>query len=222
MKLFIDTANIEQIREIAAWGVLSGVTTNPSLVAKEGKDFRSVIQQICEIVDGPVSAEVISTDVESMIQEGKELSSWHKNVTVKLPTTPNGLAACKILSGHDIKVNMTLCFSVNQALLCSSAGATFISPFVGRLDDINQDGVLLIRDIVSVFRMQNIKTQVLSASIRNPIHVTLSAKAGAHIATLPYQVFKQMIQHPLTDKGIEKFLADWNEVMLKKTGTLGV
>ena len=216
MKFFIDSANIDHIKEIASWGILSGVTTNPSLIAKEGKDFRKVVQQICEIVDGSISAEVISTDPESMIKEGKEISKWHKNITVKLPTIPSGLQACKALSSENIKVNMTLCFSVNQALLCANAGASYVSPFVGRLDDINQDGIALIREISQAFSIQKIKTEILSASIRNPAHVTESAKAGAHIATIPYQIFKQMIQHPLTDKGLEKFLADWNEVMLKK------
>lgn len=216
MKFFIDSANIEHIKEIASWGILSGVTTNPSLVAKEGKDFKQVVQQICEIVDGSISAEVISTEIESMIEEGREISRWHKNVTVKLPTIPNGLSACRVLSSHNIKVNMTLCFSVNQALMCASAGASYVSPFVGRLDDINQNGIELIKEIAEVFHMHNIKTEILSASIRNPIHVTESAKAGAHIATIPYQVFKQMIQHPLTDKGLERFLADWNDAMLKK------
>lgn len=217
MRFFIDSANIDHIREIASWGILSGVTTNPSLVAKEGKDFKEVVLQICEIVTGSISAEVISTEIDSMVREGLELSKWHKNVTVKLPTIPNGLAACKILSSHGIKVNMTLCFSVNQALMCASAGASFVSPFVGRLDDINQDGISLIRDIAQIFSIHKIKTEILSASIRNPVHVIESAKAGAHVATIPYQVFKQMIQHPLTDKGLEKFLADWNEAMLKKT-----
>ena len=216
MKFFIDSANIDHIKEIASWGVLSGVTTNPSLVAKEGKDFKQVVQQICEIVNGPISAEVISTDVDSMIKEGMEVSSWHKNVVVKLPTIPNGLSACKALTDQNIKVNMTLCFSVNQALLCASVGATYVSPFVGRLDDINQDGMSLIRDLAQVFSIQKIKTEILSASIRHPAHVMDSAKAGAHVATIPYPVFKQMIQHPLTDKGLEKFLADWNEVMLKR------
>lgn len=216
MKFFIDSANIDHIKEIASWGILSGVTTNPSLVAKEGRDFKQVVQQICEIVDGSISAEVISTEVQSMVNEGREISKWHKNVTVKLPTIPSGLAACSILSRDKIKVNMTLCFSVNQALLCAASGASYVSPFVGRLDDINQDGMLLIREIAQVFKAQNIKTEILSASIRHPIHVTESAKAGAHIATIPYQIFKQMIQHPLTDKGLEKFLSDWNNAMLKK------
>ena len=216
MKFFIDSANIDHIREIASWGVLSGVTTNPSLVAKEGKDFKSVVLQICDIVNGHISAEVISTDVESMVQEGRELSKWHKNVVVKLPTIPNGLSACKTLSSENIKINMTLCFSVNQALLCASAGATYVSPFVGRLDDINEDGMALIKNLAQVFSIQKVKTEILSASIRHPAHVMDSAKAGAHVATIPHQVFKQMIQHPLTDKGLEKFLADWNEVMLKK------
>ncbi len=216
MKFFIDSANIDHIKEIASWGVLSGVTTNPSLVAKEGKDFKEVVKQICDIVDGPISAEVISTDPESMIKEGLEISTWHKNVVIKLPTIPSGLTACKALTEKNIKVNMTLCFSVNQALLCASVGATYVSPFVGRLDDINQDGMSLIRDLAQVFSIQKVKTEILSASIRHPAHVTDSAKAGAHVATIPYPIFKQMIQHPLTDKGLEKFLADWNEVMLKK------
>ncbi|MBI3591083.1 MAG: fructose-6-phosphate aldolase [Candidatus Melainabacteria bacterium] len=216
MKFFIDSANIDHIKEIASWGILSGVTTNPSLVSKEGKDFKQVVQEICGIVDGSISAEVISTEIDSMVQEGKEISKWHKNVTIKLPTIPNGLAVCKILSSLNIKVNMTLCFSVNQALLCASAGASYVSPFVGRLDDINQDGMALIKDIAHVFSVHKIKTEILSASIRHPAHVMDSAKAGAHIATIPYQVFKQMIQHPLTDKGLEKFLADWNDAMLKK------
>ena len=216
MKFFLDSANIAHIKEIASWGILSGITTNPSLVAKEGKDFKKVIQEICQIVDGPISAEVISSDVENMVVEGKEVSTWHKNVVVKLPTIPNGLSACKSLSNQGIKVNMTLCFSVNQALLCAASGATFVSPFVGRLDDINQDGTSLIEDIAQVFSIHKIKTEILSASIRHPMHVIDSAKAGAHIATIPYQVFKQMIQHPLTDKGLEKFLADWNDAMLKK------
>ena len=220
MRFFIDSANIDHIKEIASWGILSGVTTNPSLIAKEGKDFKEVVKQICEIVNGSISAEVISTEVDSMVKEGKELSTWHKNVTVKLPTIPNGLSACKILSSSGIKVNMTLCFSVNQSLLCASAGATYVSPFVGRLDDINQDGMSLIKDIAEVFSKHKINTQILSASIRNPVHVIESAKAGAHVATIPYQIFKQMIQHPLTDKGLEKFLADWNEAMLKKTVTV--
>ena len=217
MKFFIDSANINHIKEIASWGILSGVTTNPSLVAKEGKDFKQIVEQICQIVDGSISAEVISTEVDSMVKEGKEISKWHKNVTIKFPTIPNGLNACKVLSSQGIRVNMTLCFSVNQALLCASAGASYVSPFVGRLDDINQDGMALIRDIAQVFSTHKIKTEILSASIRHPAHVTDSAKAGAHIATIPYQVFKQMIHHPLTDKGLEKFLADWNDAMLKKT-----
>lgn len=217
MKFFIDSANIDHIKEIASWGILSGVTTNPSLVAKEGKDFKQVVQEICRIVDGPVSAEVISTEVNSMVKEGEEVSKWHKNVVVKLPTIPNGLTACKILSSKNIKVNMTLCFSVNQALLCASVGAAFVSPFVGRLDDINQDGISLIKELAQVFLLYKIKTEILSASIRHPAHVMDSAKAGAHIATIPYQVFKQMIQHPLTDKGLEKFLADWNNSLLKRT-----
>ena len=215
MKFFIDSANIEHIREIALWGVLSGVTTNPSLIAKEGKDFKQVVEEICEIVDGDISAEVVSIEAKSMIQEGKEIAKWNKNIVIKLPTTSSGLSGCKVLSSEGVKINMTLCFSVNQALLCASVGAKYVSPFVGRLDDINQDGIQLIRDLAEIFRVYNIKTQILSSSIRNPVHVIESARAGAHVATIPYNIFKQMIQHPLTDKGLEKFLADWNDAMLK-------
>lgn len=217
MKFFIDSANIDHIKEISSWGVLSGVTTNPSLVAKEGKNFKDVVVEICKIVDGDISAEVISTDAQGMIQEGREIAKWHGNIIIKLPTTPNGLGACKVLSSENIKVNMTLCFSVNQALLCASVGAKYVSPFIGRLDDINQDGISLIKELAQAFKIQNVKTEILAASIRNPAHVSESAKAGANVATIPYNVFKQMAQHPLTDKGLERFLADWNDAMLKKS-----
>lgn len=217
MKFFIDTANIEDIREIAAWGVLSGVTTNPSLIAKEGKDFKSVINEICTIVDGPISAEVVSTETESMIKEGKEFASWHKNITVKLPTIPTGLAACKALSNEGIKVNMTLCFSATQAMLCASSGAAFVSPFIGRLDDIGLEGIQLIEDIAHIFVNGNLETEILAASIRTPNHITNAAKAGADIVTIPPKLFKQIIKHPLTDKGLELFLTDWNNAMLKKS-----
>lgn len=210
MKLFLDTANVEEIKEINAWGVLNGVTTNPTLVAKEsGADFKSRVIEICKIVDGPVSAEVTTTDPEVMIKEGRDIAKWAPNVMVKVPLTPAGLQACKSLSKDGIKVNVTLCFSVNQAILAAKAGATFVSPFVGRLDDINEDGMMLIEQIVEVFHIHGLETEVLSASIRHPMHVMQSALAGADIATMPYKVFKQLVHHPLTDAGQEKFLADW-------------
>ncbi len=211
MKLFIDTANLDEIKEIVSWGVLSGVTTNPSLVAKEGIDFKSRVKEICNIVNGPVSAEVISTDVKEMIKQGEDIATWAPNVVVKCPLTPAGLSACKALSTKGIKVNVTLCFSVNQAILAAAAGATFVSPFVGRLDDINEDGMFLIEQIVQVFDIHQYETEVLAASLRHPAHVTQAALAGAHVATLPYKVFKQMVHHPLTDMGQEKFLSDWEK-----------
>lgn len=212
MQLFLDTANLDEIREIASWGVLDGVTTNPSLVSKEKQDFKKLVQEICKIVPGPVSAEVVALDAEGMIREGREISLWAPNVIVKCPLTAEGLKATSVLSREDIKVNVTLCFSVNQALLAANAGAYFVSPFVGRLDDINQDGSALIEEIAHMFSVHAIETQVLAASIRNPLHVTQAAMAGADIATLPYKIFKQLVQHPLTDKGVEGFLADWNKV----------
>jgi transaldolase len=211
LKLFIDTANLDEIKEIVSWGVLSGVTTNPSLVAKEGIDFKSRVKEICNIVNGPVSAEVISTDVKEMIKQGEDIATWAPNVVVKCPLTPAGLSACKALSTKGIKVNVTLCFSVNQAILAAAAGATFVSPFVGRLDDINEDGMFLIEQIVQVFDIHQYETEVLAASLRHPAHVTQAALAGAHVATLPYKVFKQMVHHPLTDMGQEKFLSDWEK-----------
>jgi transaldolase len=218
MQLFLDTANIEEIKEINDWGVLHGVTTNPSLVGKEGKDFKTVVKEICSIVKGPVSAEVIGTDTKSMIKEGQDIATWAPNVMVKCPLTPEGLAATKALSQDGIKVNVTLCFSVNQAILAAHAGATFVSPFVGRLDDINQDGMELIQQIAEVFHLHGFDTQVLAASIRHPVHVTHAALAGADICTMPHKIFKQMVHHPLTDQGIEKFLADWNKSNLVAAG----
>jgi transaldolase len=212
MKLFIDTANLTQIREIASWGILDGVTTNPTLIAKEGKDFHTVIQEICRIVDGPVSAEVVSVQADAMVREGRELAKLHPNVYVKVPMTPEGLKATKTLSGDGIRVNVTLVFSANQALLAAKAGAAFVSPFIGRLDDNGQDGMQLIRDICTVFRNYDMRTEVLTASVRDPIHVLDAAKAGSHIATLPFEVFHKMAKHPLTDLGLAKFLDDWAKV----------
>lgn len=211
MQLFLDTANLDEIREIAAWGVLAGITTNPTLVSKEHQDFKRLVKDICKIVSGPVSAEVTSTDTEGMLKEGRDIATWAENVVVKCPLTPAGLAACSKLSQEGIKVNVTLCFSVNQAILAAQAGAYFVSPFIGRLDDINEDGCALVEQIVEVFHIQGLETKVLAASIRTPMHVTRVALAGADVATMPYKVFKQLVQHPLTDSGLEKFLEDWNK-----------
>ncbi len=212
MQFFIDTANISEIQRINAWGILDGVTTNPSLIAKEsGKPFEAIIEEICAIVDGPISAEVISMEAPQMIEEGKKLAKIHKNVVVKLPLIPEGLKACKALSAEGIRTNVTLCFSATQGLMAAKAGATYVSPFVGRLDDINLVGMELIEDLVQIFANYDLETKVLAASIRSPRHVTESALAGAHVATIPTKVFDQMIQHPLTDKGIEGFMADWRK-----------
>jgi transaldolase len=211
MKLFIDTANLDEIREINSWGILDGVTTNPSLIAKEGKDFKATIKEICQIVDGAISAEVISTDADGMIAEGRELAKIHKNVYVKVPMTPEGLKACKTLSGEGIRINVTLIFSANQALLAAKAGASFVSPFIGRLDDGGHDGMDLIYEIVQIFDNYNIETEILAASVRDPVHVRDAALAGAHIATCPYSVLKKLPLHPLTDIGLAKFLEDWKK-----------
>lgn len=210
MKFFIDTANFEEIKEAYAWGILSGVTTNPSLVAKEKNiSFHDRLKEIAELVDGSVSGEVISLDAEGMIKEGLELSKIHKNITVKLPMTEAGLTACAALTKEGIKTNVTLIFSANQALMAARAGATYVSPFIGRLDDIGVDGVELIREIAEIFAIHEIDTQIIAASIRHPQHVTQAALAGAHISTTPYKVLKQLFKHPLTDKGIEGFMKDW-------------
>lgn len=211
MKLFIDTANVEEIRLAGELGVLSGVTTNPSLIAKEGRDFVEVLKEIVDIVDGPISAEVISLDAKGMLEEGIPLAALHKNIVIKVPMTAEGLKAVKEFSKKGIKTNVTLIFSANQALLAARAGASFVSPFVGRLDDISQEGIDLVRDIADMFSIHGIRTEIISASIRHPMHVTQSALAGAHIATVPYKVIEQMIKHPLTDQGIERFLADWSK-----------
>lgn len=209
MKLFIDSANLAHIRDVASWGILDGVTTNPSLIAKEGRDFHEAIREICKIVDGPVSAEVVSTQSGTMVKEGRELAKLHKNVYVKVPMTTEGLKACKTLSGAGIRVNVTLIFQPNQALLAAKAGAAFVSPFIGRLEDHGQDGMGVIRDIVQIFRNYELPTEVLTASVRDPIHVLEAAKAGSHIATCPYDVLQKLTKHPLTDIGLQKFLDDW-------------
>jgi transaldolase len=211
MKIFIDTANVDEIRNAACLGVLDGVTTNPSLIAKEGRDLRQVIDEICSIVDGPISAEVISLVSEEMVKEGRELSKIHKNVVIKIPMCEEGLKAVYMLAKEGIKTNVTLIFSAQQALLAAKAGASFVSPFMGRLEDIGNGGIQVIEDIASIFDYYGINTEIIAASIRNPMHVLDCAKVGAHIATVPYKVIMQMIKHPLTDVGIEKFLEDYNK-----------
>ena len=215
MRFFIDTANIEEIKEANELGVICGVTTNPSLIAKEGRDFIEVVKEISTIVDGPISAEVISLDHKGMVEEADKLSKIHKNIVIKLPMTLEGLKATKILSQKGIKTNVTLIFSATQALLAARAGATYVSPFVGRLDDIGQDGLSLIEEIVDIFNVNAIETEIIVASVRNPIHVAQAAGMGADIATVPYKVITQMTKHPLTDKGIENFLKDWEGASLK-------
>ncbi len=214
MKFFIDTANVEDIRKANDMGVICGVTTNPSLIAKEGRDFNEVIKEITTIVDGPISGEVKATtvDAEGMIAEGREIAKIHPNMVVKIPMTVEGLKATKVLASEGIKTNVTLVFSANQALLAARAGATYVSPFPGRLDDINQPGINLIEDIVQIFDNYGLETEIIAASIRNPIHVTDCALAGAHIATVPYGVIEQMTKHPLTTQGIEKFQKDYKAV----------
>ena len=220
MKIFIDTANIEHIKEVASWGILDGVTTNPSLIAKEGRNFREVIEEISKIVSGPVSAEVLSTDSKGMVKEAKELVQLGENVVIKIPMTKEGLKACNELRCENIKTNVTLIFSANQALLAAKAGASYVSPFVGRLDDICNDGISLVSNIVEIFKTYDIKTEVISASVRHPMHVIKSADAGADIATIPYEVLMKMLKHPLTDMGIDGFLKDWEEVKEKLEGDI--
>ena len=209
MKIFLDTANIDEIKEGASWGIVDGVTTNPSLIAKEKRDFKQVVKEICDIVDGPISAEVISEDSEGMISEAKELVKIHKNIVIKIPMTVEGLKAVSKLSQEGIKTNVTLIFSPNQALLAAKAGATYVSPFLGRLDDVGSQGMDLVRTIVEIFFNYDYDTEVIAASIRHPLHVVDAALAGAHIATIPMKVLQQMVKHPLTDKGIESFMNDW-------------
>ncbi|MEK4876281.1 fructose-6-phosphate aldolase [Bacillus sp. FSL W8-0102] len=215
MKFFIDTANIEEIREAHSWGILSGVTTNPSLVAKENVSFQDRLHEITSLVDGSVSAEVIATDAEGMIREGRELAQISPNITIKVPMTPDGLKAVSTFKKEGIKTNVTLIFNANQALLAARAGASYVSPFLGRLDDIGHDGLELVEKIANIFAIHDIETEIIAASIRHPQHVTEAALKGAHIATVPFKVLKQMFHHPLTDKGIAAFLADWGGRSLK-------
>ncbi|SCH39702.1 MULTISPECIES: fructose-6-phosphate aldolase [unclassified Romboutsia] len=215
MRFFIDTANVEEIRQANDLGVICGVTTNPSLIVKEGRDFIEVIKEITSIVDGPISAEVISLDHEGMVKEAEKLSQIHRNIVIKIPMTEEGLKAVNILSKKGVKTNVTLIFSAAQALLAARAGATYVSPFVGRLDDIGKDGIELIAEIAEIFDVNAIETEIIVASVRNPIHVLQAAKLGAHIATVPFKVIKQMLLHPLTDKGIAQFMKDWEGSELK-------
>ena len=212
MKFFIDTANVEEITKANELGLLDGVTTNPSLVSKEGREFKELIKEICDIVDGPVNAEVVSTDAEGMVREGRVLSKLADNIVVKIPLIKEGLQAVKTLSGEGIKTNVTLCFSPVQALMAAKAGAQYISPFVGRLDDISQVGMEIVEQIITIYENYGFDTEVIVASIRNPIHVLEAALMGADIATIPYKVMEQLINHPLTDIGLKKFLADWNKI----------
>lgn len=209
MELYLDTANVDEIREIASWGVLSGVTTNPTLISREGRNFTEVIKEICSIVDGPVSAEVLSEDMQGMIKEGREKSGWHDNVVIKLPCTPAGIGACSVLENDGIPCNVTLVFSAGQGFLAASAGASYVSPFVGRLDDAGSDGMQVVEDLADIFDTHGFTTKIIAASIRTPNHITEAALAGAHIATVPYSVIKKSILHPLTDKGLEAFKRDW-------------
>jgi transaldolase len=209
MKLYLDTGNVNEIREAASYGLVDGVTTNPSLVSKEGRDFKDLLLEICSLVDGPISAEVVSVEAEAMVKEGRELAKIHKNIVVKVPLIPEGLKATKQMSSEGIRVNVTLCFSPTQALLAAKAGAWCVSPFIGRLDDISSDGMDLIEQILTIYENYNYPTQVLVASVRHPQHVVQAALLGGHICTMPYGVFQQLVKHPLTDIGLKKFLADW-------------
>ena len=215
MKLYLDTAIYEEVEEAVGWGVIDGITTNPTLIAKAGQDHETQVKKICGII-GNVSAEVVSEKRDDMIVEGRRLAAWHKNVIVKVPLTPDGLAAGKVLAKEGTRINVTLCFSVNQALLAASIGAYIVSPFAGRLDDINEDGMAVVKDIVDAYRQQSIPTKVLAASIRTPMHVTQAALAGADIATMPFAVLKQMFNHPLTDAGIKRFLEDYRKTQEAK------
>jgi len=212
MKIFLDTANVEKIREMASWGVVDGVTTNPTLIAMEGRKFEEVVQEICEIVDGPISAEVVSMDAEGMIAEAREISKMHKNIVIKVPIIPEGLKAIKVLEAEGIRTNATLVFSCNQALLACKADASFISPFVGRIDDQGGDGMGVVAEIVEMIDNYDFESEVIVASVRHPVHVVESAMIGAHIATVPVAVLEKMVKHTLTDVGIRKFLEDWEKV----------
>jgi transaldolase len=211
MKFFIDTANIDEIKEAHSMGMVDGVTTNPSLIAKEGRDFEEIIKEICEIVNGPISAEVISIDAEGMVKEGRELLKIHENIVIKIPLLVDGLKATRILAEEGIKTNVTLVFSPLQALMAAKAGATYVSPFIGRLDDISQEGLLLVEQIVEIYSNYAFDTEIIVASIRNPLHVLESALMGADIATIPFSVLSKLAAHPLTDKGLKAFLDDWNQ-----------
>ena len=215
MKIFIDTANIEQIKEVNSWGILDGVTTNPSLIARENKDFSTLVKEICAIVNGPISVEAVNTMAAEIVPEARKIAAGNKNIVVKIPMTEEGLKATKILASEGIKINMTLIFSANQALLAAKAGARYVSPFVGRLDDIGQNGMDLIAEIMDILENYEFDCEVIVASVRDPIHVTEAARLGAHVATIPYDVLKKMFKHPLTDSGIEKFLKDWEKVSKK-------
>lgn len=213
MKIFIDTANIEEIKKANEWGVIDGVTTNPSLVAKEEKDFKSLINEILGVIDGPISVEVISTDSEGMIKEAVKMSNWSKNIVVKIPMIPEGLKAVKILSEKGIKTNVTLIFSANQAILAAKAGANYVSPFIGRLDDIGHEGMQIVHDLVQIYKLYDFETEIIVASIRHPLHVIESAKTGVDVATIPFGVIEKMFRHPLTDIGLRTFLEDWKKVV---------
>jgi transaldolase len=212
MKIFLDTANVDHIKEANSWGIIDGVTTNPTLIAREGRNFKDVVKEICGIVDGPISAEVVSMKSDEMIEEAKELAAIHKNIVIKVPLMPEGLKTIKRLKELDINTNATLVFSPNQALLAAKAGATYVSPFIGRLDDIGHIGMDIVRDIVIIFENYNFETQVIVASVRNPIHVVDAALIGAHIATVPWDTLQRMVKHSLTDVGIKRFLTDWEKV----------
>ncbi len=215
MKFFIDTASVKEIREAHDMGVLDGVTTNPSLVSKEGRDFKEILKEICSIVDGPVNAEVVSVEADAMVKEGRDLAKLHKNIVVKIPMLPEGLKAVRRLTSEGIRINVTLIFSPTQALLAAKAGATYVSPFVGRLDDVSQSGMEIARQIVTIFKNYQYPTQVLVASIRHPMHLVEAALMGAHVATMPFSVILQLAKHPLTDVGLKKFLSDWEKMHTK-------
>lgn len=212
MKIFIDSADLKEIREAAAWGTVDGVTTNPSLIAKSGRDFKSVVSEICEIVDGPISAECVELEASKMIAEGRAIAKFHKNIVVKVPLNAEGLKAVKVFSEEGIKTNVTLCFSAAQGLLAAKAGATYISPFVGRLDDVSAEGMTVVRELVKIYTTYKLPTQVLAASIRSPRHVVDAALSGAHVSTIPFKVLAQLVKHPLTDIGMQMFLDDWKKV----------
>ena len=211
MKFFLDTASLTEIREGAKLGIIDGITTNPSLAAKEGRAFKDIILEICSLIDGPISAEVTTTEAEAMIEQARELRSWHRNIVVKIPLTREGIRAMATLRTENTRINVTLVFSPSQAILAAKAGATYVSPFLGRLDDISHGGMEVVRDIVTIYRQYGFETQVLAASLRHPLHVVEAAKAGAHVATMPFKVFEMLFKHPLTDRGLEAFLKDWEK-----------